>query len=134
MIPARNILLILTSLPDAASAEDLAKSLVGGGLAACVNILTPCRSIYRWQGRVETAEEIPLLIKTHAGRYQAVEAAIRARHPYEVPEIIAFSTHTGLADYLNWVLADGNVLADGDVLADGNVLAGDVPLHAGEMP
>lgn len=78
-------LLVLTNLPDAASAQALATTLVSERLAACVNLLAPCRSIYRWQGAIESAEEVPLLIKTTAERYAALEAAIRVRHPYELP-------------------------------------------------
>lgn len=97
------ILLVLTNLPDEASARRLAEGLVADRLAACVNLLAPCRSIYRWQGAVESAEEIPLLIKTTAARYAALEAAIRAGHPYELPEIIAVPVAHGLPDYLAWV-------------------------------
>lgn len=99
-------LLVLTNLPDAPSAEALAKALVSARLAACVNVLAPCRSVYRWQGEVESAQEVPLLIKTTATRYAALEAAIRARHPYELPEIIAVPIAHGLPDYLNWVVAE----------------------------
>ncbi|MGE5490023.1 MAG: divalent-cation tolerance protein CutA [Actinomycetota bacterium] len=95
--------LVLTNCPDAAVAEDIARHLVEGRLAACVNILAPCRSIYRWQGSVETAAEVPLLIKTSADRYAALEAAIQAVHPYEVPEIIALPIDKGLPAYLDWV-------------------------------
>ena len=72
-------------------------------LAACVNILSPCRSVYRWQGKTEDAEEFPMLIKTTRARYPALEAAIRAGHPYELPEIIAVSLTGGLPAYLGWV-------------------------------
>lgn len=96
-------LLVLTNLPDAASARALAGVLVEARLAACVNILAPCRSVYRWQGQVEDAEEVPLLIKTTADRYTALEAAIRAQHPYELPEIVAVPIQRGLPDYLAWV-------------------------------
>ncbi|HZX30520.1 MAG TPA: divalent-cation tolerance protein CutA [Rhodocyclaceae bacterium] len=96
-------LLVLTNCPDAAVAEDIARHLVEGRLAACVNILAPCRSVYRWQGAVETAAEVPLLIKTSADRYAALEAAIQAVHPYEVPEIIALPIDQGLPAYLDWV-------------------------------
>lgn len=99
-------LLVLTNLPDQASAQALATALVEERLAACVNLLAPCRSIYRWQGAIEDATEIPLLIKTTAQRYAALEAAIRARHPYELPEIIAVPIAHGLPDYLNWVVAE----------------------------
>ena len=72
------VLLVLTNLPDRASAEALAEELVGSRLAACVNILAGCRSVYRWQGAVESADEVPLLIKTCADRYPALETAIAA--------------------------------------------------------
>lgn len=99
-------LLVITNLPDAASAHALAAQLVAGRLAACVNILAPCRSVYRWQGQVEDAQEVPLLIKTAASRYAALEAALRAAHPYELPEIIAVPVARGLPDYLAWVAAE----------------------------
>jgi periplasmic divalent cation tolerance protein len=99
-------LLVLTNLPDAASAQALAEHVVAERLAACVSILAPCRSVYRWQGRVEAAEEVPLLIKTRADRYAALEAAIRARHPYELPEIVAVPISHGLPAYLDWLAAE----------------------------
>jgi periplasmic divalent cation tolerance protein len=98
-------LLVLTNCPDAACAERIARALVDARLAACVNILAPARSVYRWQGAVEQADEVPLLIKTTAGRYTALEAAIRQHHPYEVPEIVALPIGRGLPAYLQW-LAD----------------------------
>lgn len=99
-------LLVLTNLPDAASARALAEHVVTEHLAACVNILAPCRSVYRWQGKVEDAEEVPLLMKTSADRYAALEAAIRARHPYELPEIVAVPIGRGLPAYLAWLAAE----------------------------
>lgn len=96
-------LLVLSNLPDAASARALAEHLVSSRLAACVNILPPCRSVYRWQGALEEAEEVPLLIKTTAERYAELEAAIRERHPYELPEIVAVPMVLGLPGYLAWV-------------------------------
>ena len=99
-------LIVLTNLPDAASARTLAALLVEQRLAACVNILAPCRSVYRWQGKIEDASEVPLLIKTTAARYAALEAAIRAGHPYELPEIVAVPLASGLPEYLAWVAAE----------------------------
>jgi periplasmic divalent cation tolerance protein len=96
-------LLVLTNLPDRPAAEDLARELVEARLAACVNILPACHSIYRWQGVLETADEVPLLIKTTSERYPALQAAIRNRHPYELPEVIALPVIQGLPDYLAWV-------------------------------
>jgi periplasmic divalent cation tolerance protein len=98
-----SVLLVLTNLPDRAAAENLADALIAGRTAACVNILSPCRSVYRWKGAVQHDEEHPLLIKTTAERYPALEAAIRAGHPYELPEIIAVPIERGLPGYLGWV-------------------------------
>jgi periplasmic divalent cation tolerance protein len=100
------ILLVLTNLPNTDAARTLAGHLVASRLAACVNILAPCQSVYRWQGAVEDASEVPLLIKTSATAYPALEAAIRAHHPYELPEIIAVPVSRGLPDYLAWVGAE----------------------------
>ncbi|MDI6749537.1 MAG: divalent-cation tolerance protein CutA [Rhodocyclaceae bacterium] len=99
-------LLVITNLPDSYSAHALAGALIEARLAACVNILAPCRSVYRWQGKTENAEEVPVLIKTSAARYAALEAAIRARHPYELPEIIAVPIERGLPEYLAWVASE----------------------------
>ena len=96
-------LLVLTNLPDRAAAERLADALVERQLAACVNILAPCRSVYRWKGAVQRDEEHPVLIKTTAERYAALEQAIREQHPYELPEIIAVPVERGLPAYLDWV-------------------------------
>jgi periplasmic divalent cation tolerance protein len=99
-------LLVISNLPDRASADRLAQALVERRLAACVNILAPCRSVYRWQGALESAEEHPLLIKTTADRYSALEEAIRGLHPYELPEIVAVPLTAGLPEYLTWVAAE----------------------------
>ena len=99
-------LLVLTNLPDRAAAESLADALISEQLAACVNILAPCRSVYRWQGAVQHDEEHPLLIKTTEERYAALEQAIRTRHPYELPEIVAVRIERGLAAYLEWLAAE----------------------------
>ncbi|WP_301101812.1 divalent-cation tolerance protein CutA [Propionivibrio sp.] len=103
------MLLVLTNLPDRATAETLAAALVENRLAACVNILPPCQSVYQWKGAVETADEVPLLIKTTEARYAAIEDAIRARHPYETPEIIAVPVVCGLPSYLGWVAAETQI-------------------------
>ena len=96
-------LLVITTLPDAAHAQALATALVEARLAACVNILAPCRSVYRWQGQIEDATEVPLLIKTTVERYAELEVEIRRLHPYELPEIIAVPIERGLPDYLDWI-------------------------------
>jgi len=99
-------LLVLTNAPDRPTAERIARHLIEARVAACVNILAPCRSVYRWQGKVEEADEVPLLVKTRADRYPEVEQAIRAQHPYEVPEIVALDITGGLPAYLEWVAGE----------------------------
>jgi periplasmic divalent cation tolerance protein len=99
-------LLVLTNFPDRAAAERLADLVIGKQLAACVNILAPCRSVYRWKGAVQHDEEHPMLIKTTTERYPALEQALRSGHPYELPEIIAVPIERGLVAYLDWVAAE----------------------------
>ena len=98
-------LLVLTNLPDRAAAERIADLVIEKRLAACVNILA-CRSVYRWKGAVQHDEEHPMLIKTTAERYAALEEALRAGHPYELPEIIAVPVERGLPAYLDWLAAE----------------------------
>lgn len=99
-------LLVFTNLPDADAANTLAALLIERRLAACVNILAPCTSVYRWQGAVETASEVPLLIKTTRARYTELQSAVREAHPYELPELIAVPVTEGLPGYLTWVAAE----------------------------
>ncbi|PIV91708.1 MAG: divalent-cation tolerance protein CutA [Gallionellales bacterium CG_4_8_14_3_um_filter_54_18] len=101
-------LLVLTNLPDAASAAKLAHQIIKAHCAACVNQLAPCTSTYCWQGKIETASEVPLLIKTTVAAYPRLEALIHAAHPYELPEIIAVTVTAGLPAYLNWVSQETN--------------------------
>jgi periplasmic divalent cation tolerance protein len=96
-------ILVLTNMPDRASAQSLARSLVEARLAACVSIGAPVESLYHWRGEIETAQEFPVVVKTRAERYAEVEAAIRARHPYELPEIVAVTIDDGYAPYLRWI-------------------------------
>ncbi len=103
MSDPRAVLLVFTTLPDRASAEKLAAALVEQCVAACVTILAPCRSVYRWKGAVQSEEETPVLVKSTADRYEALQAAICANHPYELPEIIAVPVERGLPGYLDWV-------------------------------
>lgn len=100
------ILIVMTNLPNAQAAEAIASTLVQARLAACVNILPAVQSVYRWQGKVERATEVTLLIKTTQQHYAALEAAIRAAHPYELPEVIALPVTTGLPSYLQWVITE----------------------------
>jgi periplasmic divalent cation tolerance protein len=107
-------LLVLTTLPDHDAALALAGELVRKRLAACVNLLAPCASVFRWQDKVEIACEVPMLLKTTAERYPALESALRAAHPYGLPELIALPVTHGLAAYLDWVAASTAPDGDGD--------------------
>ena len=100
-----SLCLVLTTLPDAEVAGRIARSLVEAKLAACVNILSPCHSIYAWQDAVQEDGEIPLIIKTTSDRYPALETFLQERHPYQVPEIIVIDVKDGLPDYLRWAAA-----------------------------
>jgi periplasmic divalent cation tolerance protein len=99
-------LLVFTNLPDLPAAQKLADTLVEKRVAACVNILAPCKSVYRWKDALQHDEEHPVLIKTTPERYAALEAAIRAAHPYDLPEIVAVPVERGLPAYLDWVAAE----------------------------
>lgn len=100
------VFIVMTHLPDAAAAESLAGALVEARLAACASITTGVRSVYRWQGKIERATEVTLAIKTTQRHYAALETAIRAAHPYELPEIIALPVVAGLSSYLQWIVAE----------------------------
>jgi periplasmic divalent cation tolerance protein len=96
-------ILVFTNLPDRAAAMDLARKLVDERLAACVNVLGDCTSVYRWEGRNESVTEVPVLIKTLAQHYARLEQLIKSVHPYELPEIVAVPISSGLPAYLKWV-------------------------------
>ena len=102
----QRVLLVLTTLPERGAAEALARELLASRLAACVHVGATVQSLYHWRGQIETAAEIPLAIKTSARLYPRLEAAIRARHPYELPEIVAVPVERGSSDYLEWVNAE----------------------------
>ncbi|MCQ8116715.1 divalent-cation tolerance protein CutA [Methylomonas rosea] len=95
--------LILCTCPDLEVADKLAGTLITQKLAACVNILPGVRSVYEWQGEIETAQEHLLLIKSHQDRYAAIEATLKSLHPYQLPEIIAVAIESGSLDYLKWI-------------------------------
>ena len=97
------LLVLITCPPDAA--DGLATALVEARLAACVNVLPGLRSVYRWQHAVERADESLLIAKTTVAGYAALEAGIRARHPYELPEVVAVDIAAGLPAYLEWLAA-----------------------------
>ena len=96
-------LIVLTTLPDRASAEKLAEQLIEQNLASCVNIIDELTSIYRWQGKIHKGMEHQLMVKTPQSRYAELEAWIADNHPYELPEILAIPVAQGLPAYLDWV-------------------------------
>lgn len=98
-----DVILMLTNAPDAAVADRIATALVEARLAACVNVGAPVRSIYRWQGNVEQACEVPLWIKTTIGRREQALQCLHDLHPYDVPEILVLPINHGLPAYLDWV-------------------------------
>ncbi|MES1172610.1 MAG: divalent-cation tolerance protein CutA [Bacteroidota bacterium] len=89
--------------PDRARAETMARALVGERLAACVNIVGGVRSIYRWEGQIEEADEVLCFVKTRPELLPELAARVRALHPYAVPEILAFDVDEGAPDYLAWL-------------------------------
>lgn len=98
-------IVVLCTVPADFDAEGLARELVERSLAACVQIGPGLNSVYRWQGAIERSAERLLLIKSRRGLFAALEAAIKARHPYEVPEIVALDVSAGHAPYLDWLAA-----------------------------
>jgi len=102
--------IIFTTAPDADVAGDLAHQLVASGLAACVKQLAPCQSTYRWQGQIEIATEISLIIISDDSRYAALESWLKEAHPYDLPEIIALPCTQGLPAYLGWVAESTRVI------------------------
>ncbi|OPY02178.1 MAG: Divalent-cation tolerance protein CutA [Syntrophorhabdus sp. PtaB.Bin047] len=98
-----DIIQIVTTIDDREAAERMGKRLVGERLVACCQIVGPIRSIYRWKGNVEEADEWCCVMKTRPSLYRQVEGAIKRLHPYEVPEIVATPVSTALPDYARWV-------------------------------
>ena len=100
-----DVLVVLTTMEKQEDGARLAALLVERELAACVQILPPMVSIYRWQGAIERANEVLLLIKTTAAAYPRLEITIKENHPYQTPEIVALPVEAGSDDYLNWLAA-----------------------------
>lgn len=103
MASGMTVLLVHCTCPDADVATRIARSLVEQRLAACVSIGAPVRSIYRWDGAIEEANEVPLVIKTTASRLDELKVHILMSHPYELPEIVAVDVARGLPAYLDWI-------------------------------
>jgi periplasmic divalent cation tolerance protein len=96
-------IIILTTYPNRISAQKVAHALIDQKLAACVNLLPQMTSIYRWEGQIESGEELQLLIKTRRSLFSEVKNYILDHHPYELPEILCVPILAGSEDYLNWI-------------------------------
>jgi periplasmic divalent cation tolerance protein len=105
---ADDVRVAFATAPDAAAAERIARALVEERLVACANLVGSVRSIYRWKGRVEDADEVMLVLKTRADRVGALAERLRALHPHEVPELLVLPVESGLAPYLDWVRAEAS--------------------------
>lgn len=99
-------LLVITTLPNADAAAELAKNVVGERLAACANLIPALRSIYKWQGKVQDENEVLVLFKTRQAHYENLKSRILELHPYEVPEVLAIPVEQGYAAYLDWLAAE----------------------------
>jgi periplasmic divalent cation tolerance protein len=104
-----DVLVVLCTCPDAATARRLASGLVEQGLAACVNILPEIRSMYRWQGEIRDEAETLVIAKTTRRAYRGLESWLREHHPYDVPEVLALPVEAGAPDYLDWVLNETGI-------------------------
>ena len=96
-------LLVCSTFPEIETARRIAQQLVTENLAACANIIPAVESIYRWQGKIENAQETLVFFKTTAARYSAFQRQLKSLHPYDVPEIICLRIADGLPEYLRWV-------------------------------
>lgn len=105
-------LVCFCTCPDQTTANRIAETLIDERLAACVNIVPGLRSVYRWQGAIESADEVLLLVKTTDDRLDALTARISALHTYELPEVVAVEVAGGLAGYLDWVAEQTRAGAD----------------------
>jgi periplasmic divalent cation tolerance protein len=99
----KEFVIVLTTTDSRESAQKIAHALVERKLAACVNIVPGMESIYRWQGKVESASELLLLIKTRSERFTEVRDAISELHEYELPECVQIRIEQGSVEYLNWI-------------------------------
>ena len=100
----RDLVVVFTTMPDDARSDEVARTIVDERLAACVNVLAPMMSTYRWKGAIECEAERQLVIKTTRGRIAELEARLHALHPYELPEFIVITAVGGSEAYLAWVV------------------------------
>jgi periplasmic divalent cation tolerance protein len=96
-------MLVLTTLPNADAAAELAKTVVRERLAACANLFPALRSIYKWQSKVQDENEVLVLLKTRQEHYERLKARILELHPYEIPEVLGIPVEQGYAPYLEWL-------------------------------
>lgn len=96
-------IIVFITAPHEEEAAKIARALVEGGLAGCVNIIRDIRSVYRWQGKVEDEKEVLMIAKTKKERFSDLKSCVIGLHSYTVPEIIAFSVAEGSEDYLKWL-------------------------------
>lgn len=108
MSEGSQVRVVLITAPDAEVGAELARALVAERLAACVNLVPGVRSIYRWEGAVEDAEEVLLLVKTSAERCEALASRVKDLHPYALPEVLTLPAVGGSAAYLDWVLSESS--------------------------
>ena len=99
----RDLVVVFTTMPDDARSDEVARTIVDERLAACVNVLAPMMSTYRWKGAIECEAERQLVIKTTRGRLTALEERLRALHPYELPEFLVLTVEAASAGYAAWV-------------------------------
>jgi len=99
-------LVVLTTLANDADARALVTALVAARLVACGTLLPGARSIYRWEGQMKEEAEVVVLLKTDASKWEALCAAVRERHPYQVPELLALPVERGLERYLSWLTSE----------------------------
>ncbi len=104
--PCLTSVVVLTTLANDADARALVTALVAARLVACGTLLPGARSIYRWEGQVKEEAEVVVLLKTDASKWEALCAAVRERHPYQVPELLALPVERGLERYLSWLTSE----------------------------
>ena len=105
-VTASEYVVVLTTLASAAEAQQFVRHLVDQRLIACGSVLPGATSVYRWRGAVTQEEEVVVLMKTMRSRWDALQAAVAERHPYEVPELLALPVRAGLESYLSWLSAE----------------------------
>ena len=103
---ATGTILVLTTLPDVEEAQRFVQRLVEERLVACGTVVDSVTSVYRWEGRVERATEVQVILKTQRARWRDLEIAVEQLHPYDVPELLAVPIETGLPAYLDWVVSE----------------------------